>query len=80
MTTPRTMAEFTPALACGFTLRVRYTNWRGETADRTIRIMSAPLWTSTDWHPEPQWMVWAFDVGRNERRMFAIKDIVPLEV
>lgn len=73
------MAEFQPALACGFVVKVRYTNYRGETDERTIRIMSAPIWAWTQWHPESQWMIWAFDQAKQERRMFALRDLIPLE-
>lgn len=64
-------------LAVGLIVRVRYTNYRGEVADRTVRIMSAPIWTATDWHPELQWLIWVLDLNKNERRLFALKDMIP---
>ena len=50
-----------------------YTNWRGETAERTI--IPARVWFgSTDWHPEPQWLLEAVDVEKGAMRDFALKD------
>lgn len=50
-----------------------YTNWKGETAQRTI-IPRRVWWGSTEWHPEPQWLLTAFDVGKEAERDFALKD------
>jgi predicted DNA-binding transcriptional regulator YafY len=54
---------------------VRYTNYRGETAIRRI-IPRQIHFVATEWHPEPQWVLEAFDLDRNAERSFAIKDIV----
>ena len=40
---------------------VRYTNWRGETADRRL-ILGDIRFDSTEWHPKPTWLIKAFDV------------------
>lgn len=40
---------------------VRYTNWRGETSDRRL-ILGAVRFGSTDWHPDPTWLINAFDL------------------
>lgn len=53
---------------------IRYTNYRGETADRKI-IPKAIRFASTEWHPEPQWLLDAFDLDKNADRSFALKDI-----
>lgn len=51
-----------------------YTNYRGETAER--QIVPAKLWFgSTEYHPEKQWLLDAFDVDKNAERTFAVKDI-----
>ena len=51
-------------------LTIVYTNWRGETAER--RILPTGIWFgSTEWHPEPQWLVKAIDVEKNAERDFA---------
>ena len=50
-----------------------YTNWRGETAERTI-IPLRPWFGATEWHPEPQWLLTAIDVEKGAERDFALKD------
>jgi hypothetical protein len=35
----------------------------------------APWYGSTEWHPEPQWLLKARDVAKGAERDFAIKDI-----
>lgn len=47
--------------------QVRYTNWRGETADREI-MPKEITFGSTQWHKEPQWLLSAMDLQKNERR------------
>lgn len=54
-------------------ITLTYTNWKGETAQRTI-IPRRVWWGSTEWHPEPQWLLTAFDVGKEAERDFALKD------
>jgi hypothetical protein len=50
-----------------------YTNYKGETASRTITPRS--IWFgSTEWHPEPQYLVRAFDHDKQAERDFALKD------
>ncbi len=56
------------------TVRVVYTNWRGETAERTI-VPIEIYWGSTEWHPEEQWLLKVWDVERNAERSYAVKDI-----
>lgn len=64
-------ASAAPADAQPVTLT--YTNWRGETAERSIIPMR--VWFgSTDWHPEPQWLLTALDVEKGAGRDFALKD------
>lgn len=50
-----------------------YTNWRGETAERTI-IPQCIWFGSTEWHPEPQWLLTAIDMEKNAERDFPLKD------
>ncbi len=55
-------------------VRIRYTNYRGETAMRII--VPKRIWFgATEWHPEPQWLLDALDVEKNADRSFALKDI-----
>ena len=51
-----------------------YTNHRGETATRRI-LPHRISFGSTEWHPEPQWLLEATDLERNVERSFALKDI-----
>lgn len=53
---------------------VRYTNWRGETADRRIRPYAVSF-IGTNWHPEPQWILEAEDLDKRELRQFAMNDM-----
>lgn len=53
---------------------VTYTNYRGETTTRKIQP-SRLFWGSTEWHPEPQWLLEAWDFGKSAVRVFALKDM-----
>lgn len=53
---------------------IRYTNYRGETADRRI-VPQAIRFASTEWHPEPQWLLDAIDLDKGAARSFAMRDI-----
>lgn len=55
-------------------VRILYTNYRGETALRVI-IPERLYFGSTEWHPEPQWLLEAMDVDKEQSRSFAMKDI-----
>jgi len=55
-------------------VKIVYTNYRGETAERLIRPISISF-GSSPWHPEPQWLMKAVDLEKNAERSFAIKDI-----
>lgn len=50
-----------------------YTNWRGETSIRRA-IPIAITWGSTEWHPEPGWLMTAYDLERQAERQFALAD------
>lgn len=55
------------------TITMRYTNWRGNTAIRTV--IPIGIWFgSTEYHPEPQTLMTAFDVNKGEVRDFAVSD------
>lgn len=54
---------------------IRYTNYRGETAVRRI-IPRHIHFTTSEWHPEPQWVIEAYDLDREAERSFAVKDIL----
>lgn len=52
---------------------MRYTNYRGEVATRTI-IPGPVSFKATEYHPEPQWIMQAFDLGKSAYRDFALRD------
>lgn len=52
-------------------VKVIYTNWRGETSERTI-IPKSFRYGSSEWHPESQWLVRAYDVDKKVHREFAL--------
>lgn len=54
-------------------ITMRYTNYRGETAMRTIRPIALRHGT-TPWHPQPGYLLTAFCTDKHERRDFALKD------
>jgi hypothetical protein len=57
-------------------LEFAYTNWRGERSNR--RVQPIRLYHgSTEWHPDPQWLLEAVDLDKGEVRAFAVKDMVP---
>lgn len=55
-------------------VKIVYKNYRGEISTREI-IPEVIWFGSTDWHKEPQWILDAFDLGKDAKRGFAIKDI-----
>ena len=57
----------------GEPVTLTYTNWRGETAEREITPTGRMLFTSNEWHPEPQWLVEAHGARSGEVRLFALK-------
>lgn len=60
--------------SCSMEVRILYTNHRGETAWR--RIVPKRIWLGkTEWHPQEQWLLEAFDVEKQADRDFAMKEI-----
>ena len=55
-------------------IKVRYKNWRGEVAVRTI-IPQRVYWGSTEWHPEEQWLLEVIDIDTHVMRVFAMADV-----
>ncbi|MER9875619.1 hypothetical protein [Mesorhizobium sp. M0195] len=53
-------------------LKLAYTNWRGETSIRTI-TPDKVYYGTTEWHPEPQWLLTAYDHDKLAVRDFALK-------
>jgi len=55
-------------------INVRYTNYRGQTAVRTI-IPIRFLFGSTEYHQDEQWLIEVWDLQKNALRTYALKDI-----
>jgi len=55
-------------------VRIVYTNYKGETSERTI--IPRRMWLGeTQWHPGTQWLLDAFDLDKQADRSFAVRDI-----
>lgn len=54
-------------------VRFRYRNWRGEESIRTAVPISIDFGT-TEYHPEPQWIMSAYDEDKQAHRDFALAD------
>jgi hypothetical protein len=52
-----------------------YRNHRGEVATRRAIPISV-RYGSSPWHPDPDWLLEAFDVERGAVRTFAMKDMI----
>lgn len=53
---------------------IDYTNHRGRRARRRVQPISIRF-GHTDWHPEDQWLLLAFDSNHKAEREFAMRDI-----
>lgn len=53
---------------------IDYTNWRGERAKRLIHPIRLEF-DSNEWHPVPQWLLFAYDIERAAYRVFAMAAI-----
>jgi len=55
-------------------IKVRYTNYRGEVAVRTIVPMEV-FWGKNEYHTHEQWLLRVWDVEKGAERIYALKDI-----
>ncbi len=55
--------------------RFMYRNWKGELALRTVTLPGCPRYGATEHHPEPCWLLPAFDLERGALREFRMADI-----
>lgn len=55
-------------------VEIDYTNWRGERSVRRVHVFGI-VFKSTEWHPEPQYLLWAVDLSKRAERYFAMRDI-----
>ena len=49
-----------------------YTNWQGITSKRKA-VPIKVVFSSNEWHPEPQWILVAYDIDKQAERGFALK-------
>ena len=59
-------------------VRFNYKNYRGEFEDRTV-YAERIWWGSTEYHPEPQWLLKGWDYSRQSNREFAMKDMTDVQ-
>lgn len=55
-------------------IRFDYTNWKGEKSTRHV-IVKGFVFGANQWHPELQWLMNAWDLEKDEIRVFAMKDM-----
>ncbi|HDR8453936.1 TPA: hypothetical protein QC364_000727 [Bacillus cereus] len=55
-------------------LKFDYVNWQGVAGYREIRVIRI-FFGSTDYHKESQWLMEAWDLKKQEKRVFAMKDM-----
>lgn len=55
-------------------IRIFYTNWKGVSSWRNIRPVAIDF-GSTEYHPDEQWLLKAWDNDKSAYRTFAISDI-----
>lgn len=70
------MATREKTMVLGVPHRVIYTNWKGETRERTI-IPIKFFFGETQFHKGEQWFVRALDKDKQQVRDFAIADMKP---
>lgn len=56
-----------------------YVNYKGNSERRSVKVRYVE-YGSTQWHPEPQFLLRAYDIGRGEERLFAMKDMTNVEI
>jgi predicted DNA-binding transcriptional regulator YafY len=61
-------------IVAGQVSKITYTNHRGETAERNI-ILTGVRFGVSPWHPEPQWLMEAYDLDKMAPRTFAFLGI-----
>ncbi len=53
---------------------IDYVNWKGERSERTIQPIRLEF-GSNEWHPVPQWLLFAYDIDKADYRRFAFESI-----
>lgn len=56
-------------------LEFEYVNYKGDKSIRKVEGLPHMWYGSTKYHPEPQWLMTAFDTDKLALRDFAMRDI-----
>lgn len=57
-----------------------YVNWRGERARRRASGPYSIRYGTSEYHPEPQFLLSATDLERGQPREYALRDMVPVNL
>lgn len=68
-----------PPFEFGKTFRCTYTNWKGETARRTLRPISIRYGMCEPWHTEPTWLMYAVCLDKAAPREFDMSKMSNVE-
>lgn len=63
----------------GNTIRFNYANWRGVCGVRNA-VIDEIYYGSNKYHPNPQFLMKAYDLDKNVDRVFAMADMSDLEI
>ena len=64
----------TPIEFIGAHVSFTYINYKDEVEERNV-LAEQVVWSATEWHPTPQFMLIAFDKDRKQYRAFAMDKI-----
>jgi predicted DNA-binding transcriptional regulator YafY len=56
-------------------VKILYRNYKGEVSWRRIVPEGKLIWGTTEYYPETQWLLLAFDLDKDAERTFAFKNI-----
>jgi hypothetical protein len=60
-------------------INITYKNYKGEVGSREIIPIGDITFDSNEFHKTPQWLMPAYDVNKQDIRMFAFKDIISID-
>jgi hypothetical protein len=63
----------------GTVVKFDYTNWEGKKGTRTVMVNEF-FYGSTPYHKEPQFILDGFDLDKEAKRGYALKDVTNLTV
>ena len=55
-------------------VEIDYTNWAGKRRKRRVTPITL-FYGRTEYHPEPQWLITAYDAEKRAERTFAVQSI-----